>query len=392
MPLNLRVEGDAESCRDAAEKFGQLANGVYDQAGCLPKARSESESIWTGEAAEAFRSKLQPASRDTDKIVEQLRKAGRTMHHLADDLHTVHSRMDQARRVAAEGGLTIDGDTIHEPQPAPAATPPPQGQPPPPDPMASQQAQQAQADHQRQTAAYQEAKQTVDGARKTEREAHSRTQDRMSAFQEVLQTIQDNGTTWLGYAAKANGAVTTGIAQAGKWADVAERKRDISNRWTKLASKSDDPAKEAWFNKKAGETGKKATRAANVTKANDRIGANLRNSKTASALTSNAGQWAADGSTLAKVGGKIPFVGAGLTTLSFGLSGSKSGDWGKAAISNFGGFAAATLTTEGALAGAASLGLAGGPVTLAAVGAGFGVAMGVGAIVDHWDDITGWFE
>lgn len=139
MPLNLRVEGDAESCRDAAEKFGQLANGVYDQAGCLPKARSESESIWTGEAAEAFRSKLQPASRDTDKIVEQLRKAGRTMHHLADDLHTVHSRMDQARRVAAEGGLTIDGDTIHEPQPAPAATPPPQGQPPPPDPMASQQ-------------------------------------------------------------------------------------------------------------------------------------------------------------------------------------------------------------------------------------------------------------
>ena len=27
-----------------------------------------------------------------------------------------------------------------------------------------------------------------------------------------------------------------------------------------------------------------------------------------------------------------------------------------------------------------------------AVGTGFGVAMGVGAIVDHWDDIAGWFE
>ncbi|MEV8193296.1 hypothetical protein AB0P13_14315 [Rhodococcus pyridinivorans] len=32
---------------------------------------------------------------------------------------------------------------------------------------------------------------------------------------------------------------------------------------------------------------------------------------------------------------------------------------------------------------------AGGPVTLLAVGAGVGVAFGVGEVIEHWDDISG---
>ena len=105
-------------------------------------------------------------------------------------------------------------------------------------------------------------------------------------------------------------------------------------------------------------------------------------------MAANPGTLAADGSTLAKIGSKIPYLGAGITAGMYLKDGTKTGEWGKSAIKDFGGFAAATVTTDAALAGAASLGLAGGPVTLGAVALGFGAAYGVGEVVDHWDDIT----
>lgn len=49
---------------------------------------------------------------------------------------------------------------------------------------------------------------------------------------------------------------------------------------------------------------------------------------------------------------------------------------------------AGTAATEGALALAGTVGLAGGPVTLAAVGIGIGVAYGVGEVVNDWPEIS----
>nr|WP_297537470.1 SAV_915 family protein [Amycolatopsis sp.] len=57
---------------------------------------------------------------------------------------------------------------------------------------------------------------------------------------------------------------------------------------------------------------------------------------------------------------------------------------------DMGGFVAGTAATEGAMALAATIGVAGGPVTLAAVGIGIGVACGVGEVVNHWPEISHW--
>ncbi|WP_350246860.1 hypothetical protein RBB84_22085 [Rhodococcus sp. D-6] len=66
------------------------------------------------------------------------------------------------------------------------------------------------------------------------------------------------------------------------------------------------------------------------------------------------------------------------------MNAETTGDAVKAVAKDVGGFVAGTVATELILASAA-----GGPVTLLAVGAGVGVAFGVGEVIEHWDDISG---
>lgn len=380
--IDLHVDADETSCRQTAERLKQFADGLHQHATCFHRARSESEQAWRGQAAEAFRGGVRPAGQRTDEVVDHAHKASRTMHSLADDVRTVKSRMEQARHIATTAGLTVDGDLIHEPQ-APAP-----GTPAPAPPAPSQPVTPAatDGDHEQQQHAFREAQQTTQEARQLEQRAHTRTKDDMNVFQQALNVVR-NDTVW-SIAAKATGTVGTAIAQADKWEKVAEDKKAKVTRWQALADKATDPYKEAQFTKRANELGHDANDATRAMGTNDRAGMRLRDTKAGRLIGANPGTLAEDGSTLAKIGGKIPYVGAAITTWQFANTGSKTGDWGKSAASNFGGFAAATVTTDGALAGAAALGMAGGPVTLGAVALGFGAAYGVGEVVDHWGDIT----
>lgn len=380
--LDLRVEADENSCRQAAEQLKQFADGLHQHGTCLHRARTESEQVWQGEAGDAFRNKARPAAQRTDEIVDHAEKASRALHSLADDVVTVKRQMDQARQIATEAGLNVDGDLIHAPGPgSPEAEPTAPGHPSTPatpTPAGGEAVQQQQA--------FDEAKRTVGDARQLERAVQSRTQDQMKAFQLALDAI-GNDTFW-SIAGKATGTVGTAIAEADKWAKVAEDKKAKTARWQALADKATDPYKEAKFSKRAGELGADADNATRSMSTNDRVAAGLRDSKLGRAVAANPGTLAEDGSTLAKIGGKIPYLGAGITTATYVKDGVKTGQWGKSAIKDFGGFAAGTVATDGALAGAAALGFAGGPVTLGAVAVGFGAAYGVGEVVDHWGDIT----
>ena len=377
--IDLRVEADENSCRQAAEQLKEFADGLHQHGTCFHRARTESEQVWRGQAADAFRDGARPAGQRTDEIIDHAHKASRSLHSLADDVGTVKSRMEQARQVAAEAGLTVDGNLIHAPQ-ASATPGGPTPAPAPPDTLGT-----ATGENSQQQQAFRDAQQTVGDARQLERAVHSRTQDQMKVFQLALDAIR-NDTVW-SIAAKATGAVGTALAEADKWSEVAEDKKAKVTRWQALADKASDPYKEAQFTRRANELGNDANNATRSMNTNERAAAGLRDTKLGRAVAANPGSLAEDGSTLAKIGGKIPYLGAGITTATYLKDGSKSGEWGKSAVKDFGGFAAATVTTDGALAGAAALGLAGGPVTLGAVALGFGAAYGVGEVVDHWGDI-----
>jgi hypothetical protein len=126
-----------------------------------------------------------------------------------------------------------------------------------------------------------------------------------------------------------------------------------------------------------------------------RLTAGLRGTKIGSLLEANVNTYAEFGGKLGSVAEKIPIVGG---VLALGQTGydvltdkdKSAGAVAKHVGADMGGFVAGTAATEGALALAGTVGLAGGPVTLAAVGIGVGVAYGVGEVVNHWPEISHW--
>ncbi|MGH3327465.1 MAG: hypothetical protein ACRDPT_06685 [Streptomycetales bacterium] len=91
--------------------------------------------------------------------------------------------------------------------------------------------------------------------------------------------------------------------------------------------------------------------------------------------------------------GKVPVVGVFATGVQVTTDIINGKPAAQSVTKGVATFAAGTLVTEGALAGAMALGLAGGPVTLAAVGLGAVAAWGAGEIVEHWgDDIANFGE
>jgi hypothetical protein len=86
---------------------------------------------------------------------------------------------------------------------------------------------------------------------------------------------------------------------------------------------------------------------------------------------------------------KVPLIGAFLATGQTAVDVARDRNAGAGKIAkdvgaDMGGFLAGTAVTEGILAASA----AGGPVTLVAVGAGIGVAYGVGEVINHWGAIS----
>jgi uncharacterized protein YukE len=113
--VDVRIAGDVQSCRDCATMLQSLGGGIISAATSFYRARSESETLWLGQGGDAFRDRMSPIATGTDQLADHTQAIGQALHAFADDLSTVRSRMDQARQVASDAGLAVNGDIIEAP-------------------------------------------------------------------------------------------------------------------------------------------------------------------------------------------------------------------------------------------------------------------------------------
>ena len=122
MPINTKIEGDTESIRSAAGWLrGTLSAGVHDTVTQLYHARSNSETMWEGQAGDAFRARMTSGGGKADELSASAASAAQSFDAYAADLHTAQVGMGRAREIAYTGGLTVTADEIMEPGPAPTA-------------------------------------------------------------------------------------------------------------------------------------------------------------------------------------------------------------------------------------------------------------------------------
>lgn len=119
--LDTEVKGDPDSFTATCEWLRGAADNAQEVEDGFSKARTTSESGWSGPAGDAFREVVFRGVQVSTDVLQAVSGVCSAMEIHADDLRTVETKMQQARDVAAEGGLTIRGFKIQPPGPAPAA-------------------------------------------------------------------------------------------------------------------------------------------------------------------------------------------------------------------------------------------------------------------------------
>lgn len=209
--INTVVEGDPASCRETAEWLGKLSTGCHEIGTGLLRARSESETIWHGEAADGFRNQMTTNATDADKLAEFFNRGKIALDNFASELDTVIARINQARDVAAHHGLPVTSVSIESP-----------GPPPPKMPVEgagavavdrTPQEERAVADYLGKEKIFQEVLQTVTEARRKEREAHDSLRSALQMTKSLPEALLPQGWSWAPIATGAyTGAYTTSKA------------------------------------------------------------------------------------------------------------------------------------------------------------------------------------
>lgn len=226
-------------------------------------------------------------------------------------------------------------------------------------------------------------------ARALETAAHDTLERKFTSWSSIVKDLQGQWY-WLA-ASNTTGPVGAALAEANKWAPIAETHTKQLTVFRHIAAEAADSFEKSVAARTVGVFEKSETAALKAISSNPKVGLGLGGTKAGSVLASDASIFFSDGSKLAKIAGKIPIVGLVITGAQLtveALHAKDGGEVAQAAAADFGGFAAGSAATAGVLAGAAALGLAGGPVTLAAVGVGANVAYGVGYVVNHWGEIS----
>jgi hypothetical protein len=130
MPIDTRLDGDPAGIRASATWLtASLATAVDQSVTDLFQVRDQAESGWRGDAGPVFHRRMDDGGRRADDLRADAERAGQSLNVYADDLATAQAGMARARAIAAEGGLTLAGDTILDPgagPPRPAAAVPEQ--------------------------------------------------------------------------------------------------------------------------------------------------------------------------------------------------------------------------------------------------------------------------
>ncbi len=373
MSLDTRVFGDPTSCYACADSLATLATGVNDRLKSARDGRTESEYEFGSPAGDAFRTTLDRIITGTTEAADQIDVIAAALRAFADGLVTARSRMSQAEATAAEAGISVEfGVGIGEPLDA--------------DPNSYDIA--LQTLRAKQIAAYETAAALVADGRAVETAAHNALAEALRGPTTILKDAEAQWE-WL-LAHTVGGYIATTVSELSKWGELSETRGATLARLRELAAEAarlGDPYPEATAARAVRAFQGGADDAARFAAENSRLLAGIGDNKFVQSVGGDLGDLFPKGSTLAGVGSKVPYLGLALTagqTASDVMNAETTGEAVKAIAKDVGGFVAGTVATELILASAA-----GGPVTLLAVGAGVGVAFGVGEVIEHWDDISG---
>ncbi|WP_016692638.1 hypothetical protein [Rhodococcus rhodochrous] len=373
MSLDTRVFGDPTSCYACADSLADLATGVNDRLKSARDGRAESEYEFRSPAGDAFRTTLDRVITGTTEAADQIDVIAAALRAFADGLATARSRMSQAEATAAEAGIPVEfglgiGDPIDVDSNSYDIAP--------------------QVLRAKQIAAYETAAGLVADGRAVETAAHSALAEAMRGPTTILKDAEAQWE-WL-LAHTVGGYIVTTVSELSKWGNAAATRGATLARLRELAAEAarlGDPYPEATAARAVRAFQGGADDAARFAAENSRLLAGLGDNKFVQLFGKNVDSFLPEGPALSKIGSKIPVVGLALTgwqTFHDVSNADDSTEAVEAVAKNVGGFVAGTVATELILASAA-----GGPVTLLAVGAGVGVAFGVGEVIEHWDDISG---
>ncbi|MGX6510247.1 hypothetical protein [Rhodococcus sp. SJ-2] len=373
MSLDTFVFGEPASCYACADSLATLATSVNDQLKSARDGRTESEYEFKSTAGDEFRLTLDRIIAGTTEAADQIDVIAAALRAFADALVTARARISQAETTASDAGIHVEfgtgiGDPIEVDHNSYDIAP--------------------QILRAKQIVAYETATGLVAEGRGIEASAHS-------AFAEALRgpttILKDAEAQWGWLAAfTVTGYVGTAFSELAKWGPLAESRGANLARLQELAAEAarlGDPYPEATAARAVRASQGGADDAARFAAENSRLLGGLGDNKFVQLLGKNVGDFMPDGSALKSLGSKIPVVGLVLTAGQTGVdvyNAESTGDAVQAVAKDVGGFVAGTVATELILAS-----VAGGPVTLLAVGAGIGVAFGVGEAIEHWDDISG---
>lgn len=372
--LDTEVKGDPETLTVTAQWMRERCVSLEDLARAFASARGESETGWLGLAGDNLRALLTEGDKMANGQTMLITSMVTALETHQADLRTVRARMQQARDVAREGGLVIEGFKIKEPGPAPAA---PGQLPKNATPQQKEQhagLTEANADYVKQVRAYKEASQIVKATKDKETNSQSM----------VVQFLS-------GTFDPAKFTVTLGDISGGTAAAIAAR----TSAWRTIASNVKSPAlaskmaanpsisaagqlKAASIAAERTMDHKYALNMAQATRASrfidkyvpPRVTRMLDAKIVPKSVTPPANIFVRGGS---KVLSKLPWVGLGFTAVGVGLDVSGGKDPTQAVVSNTAGFAV------GGLIGASI----GGPVGAVAGGL---IGVGVGFVVDEvWE-------
>lgn len=373
MSLDTRVFGDPTSCYACADSLADLATGVNDRLKSARDGRAESEFEFRSPAGDAFRTTLDRVITGTTEAADQIDVIAVALRAFADGLVTARSRMSQAEVTATEAGIPVEyGVGIGEPVDV--------------DPNSYDIA--LQTLRAKQIAAYETAAGLVTEGRAVEVAAHSAIAEALRGPTAILKDAEAQWG-WL-VLHTVGGYLATAVSELSRWGEEAATRGATLARLRELAAEAarlGDPYPEATAARAVRAFQGGADDAARFAAENSRLLSGLGDNKFVRMLGSNLGEPFPRGSALSSIGSKLPFLGLALTgaqTANDVMDAETTGDAVKAVAKDIGGFVAGTVATELILASAA-----GGPVTLLAVGAGVGVAFGVGEVIEHWDDISG---
>lgn len=216
MSLDTTVDGDPAGITDAAAGLGALGQGFTSTASGVGAAGGLSESLWTGDAGDAFRSGLLPVRRAIDEVAGATERANQAMRTFAAELKAVKEKIQRAKEIAAAADLEVSGDSIEPPTPPPlprlAATPE----------AATAEADRyaaAQAKYRRQLRAYKQAEELLTEARAEEKKARAALGRTLNAVQTLLSDINEQKFWLLGGAGAE--VLSRAVAAADRFAELS---------------------------------------------------------------------------------------------------------------------------------------------------------------------------